>query len=53
MGNAQDSLATVRANCMNALKHAHLRKTYKGVAEIVVQAIDTTTEVKGETMNDD
>lgn len=36
MTNTEDSLATVRLNCMNAFKHAHLRKTFKGVAEIVV-----------------
>lgn len=33
--NTQDSLATVRANCQLAFRHSHLRKTFKGVAEIV------------------
>ena len=36
MTNAQDRIATVRQNCMNSFKHAHLRRTFKGVAEIVV-----------------
>jgi len=31
----EDALATVRGNCLKALQHAHLRKTYKGVAELV------------------
>ncbi len=35
--NAEASVATVRENCMKAFQHAHLRKTFKGVAEIVVQ----------------
>jgi hypothetical protein len=33
--NTEDALATVRANCVKALQHAHLRKTFKGVAELV------------------
>jgi hypothetical protein len=33
--NQQDALATVRENCARAFQHAHHRKTFKGVAEIV------------------
>lgn len=30
------AIATVTKNCENVFKHAHLRKTYKGVAELVI-----------------
>ena len=33
--NTTDALATVRGNCDRVLQHAHLRKTFKGVAELV------------------
>jgi hypothetical protein len=36
ISNEQDALATVRENCARAFQHAHNRKTYKGVAEVVV-----------------
>ena len=33
--NSSMALATVRENAARCFRHAHLRKTYKGVAEIV------------------
>ena len=44
--NQQDALATVRENCARAFQHAHHRKTFKGVAEIV--AIGVSEEHKME-----
>jgi ribonuclease P/MRP protein subunit RPP1 len=44
--NQQDALATVRENCARAFQHAHHRKTFKGVAEIVaVQASQEETKM--------
>jgi len=38
LGLRQDfAINAVTKNCQNALKHAHLRKTYKGVAELIVK----------------
>ena len=34
--NQNDAQATVRANCAKVFQKAHMRKTFKGVAEIVV-----------------
>ena len=35
IANQEDALATIRENCARAFQHAHLRKTFKGVAEVV------------------
>lgn len=35
ISNQQDALATVRENPARAFQHAHFRRTFKGVAEIV------------------
>ena len=38
LGLKQDqAINAVTKTCENAFKHAHLRKTYKGVAELVIK----------------
>ena len=40
--NTQDQIATVRGNCALAFRKAHLRKTFKGVAELV--AVESSSQ---------
>lgn len=44
ISNQQDALATVRENCARAFQHAHHRKTFKGVAELVTLPLATHTQ---------
>lgn len=39
--NAQDAIATVKGNCRSAMQHAHYRKTFRGVAEVVEAEMDS------------
>jgi ribonuclease P/MRP protein subunit RPP1 len=44
ISNQQDALATIRENCARAFQHAHNRKTFKGVAEVVIVKGTTTNQ---------
>ena len=53
VSNPTMALATVRDNAAMAFKHAHLRKTYKGVAEIVTAVeVEANESASDEEMTD-
>jgi RNase P/RNase MRP subunit p30 len=44
--NQQQAMAAVGQNCERVFKHAHLRSTFKGVAEVVKVACKKVEEEK-------
>lgn len=50
--NQKDALNVVSKNCLMAFKHAHMRKTYKGVAELVFKSKPALNQEEEEKMTD-
>ena len=44
--NQRDAQATIKENCAKVFQKAHMRKTFKGVAEVI--AISSSSEESGE-----